>query len=58
MSKLEVWAVNFFILLIPYSTLLHLPPLSCHCVGGCWVGTQDSWDFDFGCQTLYPLVFV
>ncbi len=25
-----------------YSTLLYLPPLGFHCVGGCWDRTQDS----------------
>ncbi len=28
-----------------YSTLLHLPPLRFHCVGGCWDRAQDSCDF-------------
>ncbi len=28
-----------------YSTLLHLPPLRFHCVGGCWYRTQDCCDF-------------
>jgi hypothetical protein len=27
-----------------YSTLLHLPPLRFHCVGGCWDPTQDCCD--------------
>jgi hypothetical protein len=26
-----------------YSTLLHLPLLRFHCVGGCWDRTQNSW---------------
>jgi hypothetical protein len=30
---------------ILYLTLLPLPPLRVHCVGGCWDRTQD---FDFG----------
>jgi hypothetical protein len=33
-----------------YSTLLHLPPLRFHCVGGCWDRTQDSFDFGIGCE--------
>ncbi len=33
------------------STLLHLPPLRFHCVGGCWDGTQDCCDFGVGSQT-------
>jgi hypothetical protein len=35
-----------------YSTLLHLPPLRFHCVGGCWDRTQDCYDFGIGSQTL------
>ncbi len=35
-----------------YSTLLHLPPLRFHCVGGYWDRTQDSCDFGIGFQTL------
>ncbi len=31
----------FFLFYVRYSTLLHLPPLKFHCVGGCWDGTQD-----------------
>ncbi len=27
-----------------YSTLLYLPPLRFHCVGGCWDRTQDRLD--------------
>ncbi len=34
---------------VQYSTLLHLPPLRFHCVGGCWDRTQD---YGIGCQTL------
>jgi hypothetical protein len=30
---------------IQYSTLLHLPPLIFHCVGGCWDRFQDCCDF-------------
>jgi hypothetical protein len=33
-------------------TLLHLPPLRCRCVGGCWDRTQDSCIYGIGCQTL------
>jgi hypothetical protein len=35
-----------------YSTLLHLPSLRFHCVGGCWDRTQDNFDFGIGCQML------
>ncbi len=37
---------------VRYSTLLHLPPLRFHCVGGCWDRTKDSCDYSIGCQTL------
>jgi hypothetical protein len=40
-----------------YSTLLHLPPLSLHCFGGCWDRTQDSCDYGIGCQTRAKNVF-
>jgi hypothetical protein len=30
-----------FFVYLRYSTLLHLPPLRFHCVGGCWYRTQD-----------------
>jgi hypothetical protein len=36
-----------------HSTLLHLPPLTFHCVGGSWDRTQDSCGLSIGCQTLY-----
>ncbi len=42
----------FWIFSVFYSTLLHLPPLRFHCVGGCWNRTQDSCDVCIGCQTL------
>ncbi len=38
-----------------YSTLLHLPPLRFHCIGGYWDRTQDFGDFGIGSQTLLPL---
>ncbi len=44
---------GFFYVL--YSTLLHLPLLRFHCVGGCWDRTPDCCDFFIGSQTLYPL---
>jgi hypothetical protein len=47
--------LDFYILYVRYSTLLHLPPLRFHCVGGCWDRTQDSCDYDIGCQTLYHM---
>jgi hypothetical protein len=37
---------------VRYSTLLHLPPLRFHCVGGCWDRTEDSCDFGIDSQTL------
>jgi hypothetical protein len=42
----------FFFFYVLYSTLLHLPPLRFHCVGGCWDRTQDCCDFGIGSQTL------
>ncbi len=47
---------DFFFFYVRYSTLFHLPPLGFHCVGGCWDRTQDSYDYDIGCQTLQPLL--
>ncbi len=43
------WILFFY---VPYSTLLHQPPLRFHCVGGCWDRTQDCCDFDIDSQTL------
>jgi hypothetical protein len=40
--------LGFFAVL--YSTLLHLPPLRFHCVGGCWDRTHDCYDFGIGSQ--------
>ena len=42
---------GFFSFYVRYSTLLHLPPLRLHCVGGCWDQTQDSCNYGIGCQT-------
>jgi hypothetical protein len=51
---------SFFYVL--YSTLLHLPPLRFHCVGGCWDRTQDCCHFGIGSQTgqdmSSPLVYL
>ncbi len=33
------------------STLLYLPPLRFHCIGGCWDRTQDICDFGIGCHS-------
>ncbi len=35
---------------VRYSTLLHLPPLRFHFVGGCWDRSKDSCDYGIGCQ--------
>ncbi len=43
-SVLSIFKVGFlaiFYFYVRYSTLLHLPPLRFHCVGGCWDRTQD-----------------
>jgi len=42
----------FFSFYVRYSTLLNLPPLRFHCVGGCWDRIQDSCDYGTGCQVL------
>ncbi len=39
-------------IIVLYSTLLHLPPLRFHRVGGCWDRIQDSCYFGIGSQTL------
>jgi hypothetical protein len=46
------WILFSYVL---YSTLLHLPPLKFHCVGGCCDRTQDCCDIGIGSQTLWPL---
>ncbi len=33
------WIFSFYVW---YSTLLHLPPLRFHCVGGCWIRTPGQ----------------
>ncbi len=43
---------GFFSFYVLYSTMLHLPPLRLHCVGGSWDRTQDCCDFGIGSQTL------
>jgi hypothetical protein len=40
---------------MPPGNYLHLPLIRFHCAGGCWDRTQDSCDFDIGCQMLKPL---
>jgi hypothetical protein len=40
---------------IRYSTLLHLPPIRFHCIGGCWERAYDCSDFGIDSQTLQPL---
>jgi hypothetical protein len=37
---------------VQYSALLHLPPLTFHCAGGCWDRTQDRCNWCIGSQTL------
>jgi hypothetical protein len=36
--------LDFIFFYVRYSTLLRLPPLRFHCLGGCWDLTQDSCD--------------
>jgi hypothetical protein len=51
---LQVGNVDFFVFSfnVRYSTLLHLPPLRLHCVGGCRDRTQDCCDFGTYSQAL------
>ncbi len=42
--------VSFY---VHYSTLLHLPPLKFHCVGGCWDRTQDCCDIGIDALTTW-----
>ncbi len=44
--------VQFSMFYVLSSTLLHLPPLRFHCIGGWWDRTQDCCDFGIGSQTL------
>ncbi len=44
--------IGFFSFNVSYSTLLNLPPLRLHCVGGCWDRTQDCCNFGIDSQTL------
>ncbi len=37
-----------FLCLFTVSSLLHLPPVRFHCVGGCWDRTQNCCDFGIG----------
>ncbi len=51
----ELYCIFFKVL---YSTLLHLPPLRFHYVGGCWDWTQVCYDFVIDSQTLYAKMCV
>jgi hypothetical protein len=51
-QKLTGGFLGFFLFCELYSTLLHLPPLRFHCVGGCRDLTQDCWDLVIGSQPL------
>jgi hypothetical protein len=42
----------FFFYVLFFSTLLHLPLLRLHCVGGGWDRTQDCCDLGIASQTL------
>jgi hypothetical protein len=44
--------LDLFFMYVLYSTLIHMPPLRSHCVGGCCDRTQDCCDFGIGSQTL------
>jgi hypothetical protein len=47
--------ILLWIFYVDYSTLLHLPPLRFHCVGGYWDRTHDCCDFTIDSQTLLPI---
>jgi hypothetical protein len=50
--QLEGGFFLFFTFYVLYPTMLHLPPLRFHCVGGCWDRkTQDCCAFGIGSQT-------
>ncbi len=46
----HILSVEITSVYVLYSTLLHLPPLRFHCVGGCWNRTQDICDIGIGFQ--------
>jgi hypothetical protein len=48
------FVVGFFkFFFVPYSTLLHLPPLRFHCAEGCWDRTQDRCNWCIGNEKTY-----
>jgi hypothetical protein len=54
-QKLVPWVLqrgNFWIFYVCYFTLLHLPLVRFHCVGGCWDRTQDCCNFSIDILTL------
>jgi hypothetical protein len=51
MAKSSRFLRTFFY--VRYSTLLHLPPLRFHCVGGCWDWTQDCCDLSFSLNPCF-----
>jgi hypothetical protein len=50
--------LDFFLCTILYSTLLHLPPLRFHCVGGCGDRTQDCCVFGIALTTRLDLIHI
>ncbi len=54
----RIFSVFFCAVTVLYSTLLHLPPLRFHCVGGCWDWTEDCCDIGIDTQSLQSLVTV
>jgi hypothetical protein len=44
-----IFWIFFMCVPVLYSTLLYLPSVRFHCVGGCWDRTQDCCDFGIGC---------
>ncbi len=51
LHQLEDYKWRFFDFFV-HSTLIYLPPLRFHCVGGCWDRNQDCCDFGIGSQTF------
>ncbi len=43
---------GFFLFYVRYTTLLHLPPLRFHCVGGCWDRNKNCGYLVIDSQTL------
>ncbi len=49
LTKEDEQGKNLLLFSVFYTTLLLLPPLRFHCIGGCWDRIQDSCDFGISC---------